>query len=65
MEPATKQDLDSAIDGAERRIEKKLDELKAWMLDREVASIRWFVGTQVAYFVITLGAMYFIAGHVK
>jgi hypothetical protein len=65
MEPATKQDLDSAIEGAERRIEKKLDELKAWMLDREVASIRWFVGTQVAYFVITLGAMYFIAGHVK
>jgi hypothetical protein len=63
MEPATKQDLEAAIEGAERRIEKKLDELKAWMLDREVAAIRWFVGTQIAYFVITLGAMYFIAGH--
>jgi hypothetical protein len=31
------------------------------MLEREVQSIRWFVGTQIAYFVITLGAMYFIA----
>ena len=61
MEPATKQDLDLV----ERRLEKKLDELKAWMLDREVASIRWFVGTQLAYVVILVGAMYFIVGHVK
>jgi hypothetical protein len=61
MEPATKQDLDLI----ERRLEKKLDELKAWMLDREVASIRWFVGTQLAYVVILVGAMYFIVGHVK
>jgi len=60
MEPATKQDLDVI----ERRLEKKLDELKAWMLDREVASIRWFVGTQLVYVVILVGAMYFIAGHV-
>ena len=60
MEPATKQDLDRALESAERRLEKKLDELKAWMLDREVASIRWFVGSQLAYVVITLGAMYFM-----
>jgi hypothetical protein len=60
MEPATKQDLDLI----ERRLEKKLDELKAWMLDREVTSIRWFVGTQLVYVVILVGAMYFIAGHV-
>jgi hypothetical protein len=66
MEPAaTKQDLDRAIESAERRLEKKLDELKAWMLDREVASIRWFVGTQLAYVVIVIGAVYFIVGHVK
>ena len=56
MEPATKQDVESS----ERRLEKRIDELKAWMLDREVASIRWFVGTQLAYVVITLGAMYFM-----
>ena len=35
-------------------------ELKQWMLEREVASIRWFVGTQIAYVVVTLGAMYFM-----
>jgi hypothetical protein len=64
MEPATKQDLDRAIESAERRLEKKLDELKAWMLDREVTAIRWFVGTQLVYVVILVGAMYFIAGHV-
>jgi hypothetical protein len=56
MEPATKHD----VEGAERRLEKRIDELKAWMLDREVASIRWFVGTQLAYVVITLTAMYFM-----
>jgi hypothetical protein len=60
MEPATKQD----VEAAERRLEKKIDELKAWMLDREVASIRWFVGTQLAYVVIVIGAVYFIVGHV-
>jgi hypothetical protein len=65
MEPATKQDLEHAIESAERQLEKKLDELKAWMLDREVASIRWFVGTQLAYVVILVGAMYFIVGHVR
>jgi hypothetical protein len=61
MEPATKQDIDSA----ERRLEKALADLKSWMLDREVASIRWFVGTQLAYVVIVIGAVYFIVGHVK
>jgi hypothetical protein len=49
MDPATKDDL---------------NELKRWMLEREVQSIRWFVGTQLAYVVITLGAMYFMLSHV-
>jgi hypothetical protein len=57
MDPVTKLDLENA----EQRLEKKLDDLKTWLLEREVQSIRWFVGTQIAYFVITLGAMYFIA----
>jgi hypothetical protein len=56
MDPVTKLDLENA----ERRLEKKLDDLKTWLLEREVQSIRWFVGTQIAYFVITLGAMYFM-----
>jgi hypothetical protein len=45
MEPATKQDI---------------KELKQWMLEREVQSIRWFVGTQITYFIVTLVAMYFM-----
>jgi hypothetical protein len=49
MDPATKQDLQDAVSA-----------LKQWMLEREVQSIRWFVGTQLAYVVITLGAMYFM-----
>jgi hypothetical protein len=57
-DPATKDDVEQA----EQRLERKLDALKAWMLEREVHSIRWFVGTQITYFVITLGAMYFMIG---
>jgi hypothetical protein len=71
-DPATKQDLestekrlDSKIEGVERRLEKKLDELKSWLLDREVASIRWFVGTLLAYVVLVIGAVYFIVQHVR
>jgi hypothetical protein len=46
-DPATKDDL--------KDLER---DLKQWMLEREVASIRWFVATQLTYFVVTLGAMY-------
>jgi hypothetical protein len=48
-QPATKQDL---ID------------LKQFILEREVNAIRWFVGTfvgiQIAYFLITFPAVYFL-----
>jgi hypothetical protein len=60
-DPATKDDLKSF----ERRLEKKLDELKTWLLDREVASIRWFVGTQLACVVLVIGAVYVIVQHVR
>jgi hypothetical protein len=43
--PATKEDL---------------KDLRLWMLDREVKMIRWMVGTQIAYFAITLSAVYFL-----
>ncbi len=49
MDPATKVDLNE--------LEMSM---RQWMLEREVASIRWFVGTQLAYVVITLAAMYFM-----
>ena len=57
---ATKQDLEDV----ERRLETKIDQLRIWMLNREVQAIRWFVGTQLAYVVIVIGAVYFIVGHV-
>jgi hypothetical protein len=52
QQPATKADLDDL-----RR------DIKEFILEREVQSIRWFVGTQVAYFAITLGAVYFMLSH--
>jgi hypothetical protein len=52
MEQATKQDI---------------TELKQWILEREVTTIRWslalLVGTQITYFIVTLGAMYFMLQH--
>ena len=53
---ATKQDVQNAVHEATR-------DLKEFILEREVKSIRWFVGTQVAYFAITLGAVYFMLSH--
>jgi hypothetical protein len=60
-DPATKDDLENV----ERRLEKKLDELKSWLLHREIVSIRWFVGTLFAYVVLVIGAVYFIVQHVR
>jgi hypothetical protein len=55
-QPATKQDLQD--------LER---DLKQFILEREVQSIRWFIGVfaglQVAYFAITLTAMWFMFSH--
>jgi hypothetical protein len=51
-DPATRQDIAD--------LETKL---KQWFLEREIASIRWFVGTQITYFAMTLGAVYFLLKH--
>ena len=52
-EPATKEDVQNAI-----------GELRLALIDREVKSIRWFIatflGAQIAYFAITLSAVYFL-----
>jgi hypothetical protein len=54
--PATKGDIQQAA-----------QEIREFILKREVSSIRWFVGTfigaQIAYFAITLGAVYFMLSH--
>jgi hypothetical protein len=54
--PATKGDIREAA-----------QEIREFILKREVSSIRWFVatfiGAQIAYFAITLGAVYFLLAH--
>jgi hypothetical protein len=51
--PATKRDIVDAT-----------RDLREFIRERELSSIRWFVGTfvgaQIAYFAITLGAVYFM-----
>jgi hypothetical protein len=64
-DPATKQDLESTEERLDRKIESAKNELKSWMLDREVASIRWLVRTQLACVVLVIGAVYFIVQHVR
>jgi hypothetical protein len=48
-EPATKEDLQDL----------KRD-LENFILNRELKSLRWSVGIQIAYFSITLAAVYFL-----
>jgi hypothetical protein len=56
QEPVTKQDL--------KDLER---DLKAFMLDREIKSIRWFIGVfgalQVTYFFGTLAMVNFLITH--
>jgi hypothetical protein len=48
-EPITRADL-----------KEEIQLLRQWMLEREVKTIRWLVGTQIVYFAITLSAVYFL-----
>ena len=54
MNPATKQDIESAI-----------SELKLYIVDREIGWLKWVVGFQLTYFAITIAAMFFIVEHIK
>jgi hypothetical protein len=46
-----------------------IQELKQWILEREVAAMRWSVGllfgTQLTYTAIVIGAVYFMLQHFK
>jgi hypothetical protein len=59
-EPATKED----IDALRRATKDDIKELRVALIDREIKSIRWFIatflGAQIAYFAITLSAVYFL-----
>jgi hypothetical protein len=53
MEPATRQDIKDAI-----------SELKLFVVDRENSWIKWILGIQITYFVITI-TVAFVAAHIK
>lgn len=52
--PATKHDLELAI-----------NELKQFVVDRELVAIRWVVTIQIAYFFGTLATMWFMLAYYK
>jgi hypothetical protein len=59
-EPITKQDLANSLKDLER-------DLKAFILEREVSSIRWLISIfgalQVTYFFGTMAMVYFLISH--
>jgi hypothetical protein len=55
-EPATKEDLQDL----KRDLLSLEQRLENFILNRELKSLRWSVGIQIAYFSITLAAVYFL-----
>jgi hypothetical protein len=53
VEPATREDIKNAI-----------SDLKLFVVDRENAWIKWVLGIQITYFVITI-TVAFVAAHIK
>ena len=53
LDPATKQDLVNAI-----------NELKLYVVEREIAWLKWIVGIQISYLVITVSVA-FVMGRFK
>lgn len=51
-QPATKGDL--------HNLER---DLKQFILEREIISMRWMIGIQITYFGITLAAVWFMVSH--
>lgn len=58
MNPATKQDVDTAIAVA-------IADLKTYIERNENSWLRWLVGIQLSYFAIVIAAMFFIVEHIK
>jgi hypothetical protein len=61
-EPVTKQDLKQDLKDLER-------DLKAFILEREISAMRWFIGIfgalQVTYFFGTMAMVYFLISHIQ
>ena len=56
--PLTKRGLQSALRDMER-------DLKAFILEREVVTVRWVIGIQITYFFGTLAAVWFMLTHLS
>ncbi len=54
--PLTRSDLVSVLHEMER-------DLKQFILEREIVSMRWMLGIQITYFGITLAAVWFMVSH--
>jgi hypothetical protein len=52
--PVTKSDLEHA-----------LHELRQFIVEREIVSLRWMIGLQITYFFGTLAAVWFVLAHYK
>ena len=52
--PVTKSDMEHA-----------LQNLRQFIIEREIVSLRWMVGLQITYFFGTLAAVWFMLAHYK
>ena len=52
--PVTKSDMEHA-----------LQDLRQFIVEREIVSLRWMVGLQITYFFGTLAAVWFMLAHYK
>ena len=42
-----------------------LDDLKLYIVEREINWLKWVVGFQLTYFAVTIAAMVFIVEHIR
>jgi hypothetical protein len=65
----TPEQVHEELQTAMREVRNEIRELKAFILEREISAIRWFIGIfgalQVTYFFGTLAMVYFLISHVQ
>jgi hypothetical protein len=63
--PLTKSDMERAFKDLRSDMDHALKDLRQFIVEREVVSIRWVIGIQIAYFFSTLAAVWFMLAHYK
>lgn len=51
------------MEGNNQDLRNAINELKQFILEREVVAIRWIIGVQITYFFGTLAAVWFLITH--